>query len=219
MLILYVSLSKNIFTLKTHNDMKKKDLAFHFDFYKTFFFTKINSTEIIYEEDTNEHGTFDFVKKLKGNIPVGEKCLVEIFEIYDAESLYVNDYINFLKDYMDDLIGAQVRSLVWSNINLHGSTDLWVDEDGKNYFPSNKTHYSLFEPSLGCINPILIGSGNYLLCFYHYEEGTEYKKMRRLKERKKSFNHFDEIQDESSGRRNDNDDFFSRNYLGLPGLF
>jgi len=204
----------------------------NFSLYKTLYLTRRDNYELPNHRKHSFKKLYYHDAFVDGEIELGKRYRVEVFEIIEPWTLKIDDYLNFFESKKENIIGAQVSNVEWSELNDHlddlveygtnyelENQNLWVDCDKKCWVPQIDLFPIPFYFYLGCIVPDWDADQNCIFLFYPFEEGTEDLYDPNVVSKEKSSFHHDGIQDESFGRGRNNGDFFSGNYLGTPRMF
>jgi len=160
----------------------------NFSFFKTLYLTRRNVYELPDErkghlKETRRYHS-DFVS---GEIELGKRYRVEIFDISEPWKLEINDYLHFIEVHKENLIGAQISSVEFFNFDDYVSwiktafnhnlkeenENLWIDSSKYRWVPQIDLFGIPFYFWLGFINPDLDADQNCVFLFYSFEEGTE----------------------------------------------
>lgn len=158
----------------------------NFSLYKTLYLTRKNPYELPdhrknYFKKFYYHDNF-----INGEIELGKRYRVEIFNIFEPWTLVINDYLHFFESQKENLIGAQVSDVEWFTLDYYigklkdngmiykqEEQNLWVDFSKKCWVPQIDIFPLPFYFYLGCIQPDFDAVQNVVFLFYPFEEGIE----------------------------------------------
>lgn len=209
----------------------------NFSFYKTLYLTRQDPHELPdHRKDTFKEFEMYHDDFVNGEIELGKRYRVEVFNIPESWNVKTEDYLHFFESHKENLIGSQVSDVIWYELGNYlnkkakysgdyskkENENLWVDSLKKSWVPSIDLFGIPFYFWLGFINPDFDADNNCVFLFYPFEEGTEDLYEPLLVEGKKTppevKSSFYDCNDNPYSARNSRD-LFVENYLGLPEFF
>ena len=158
----------------------------NFSLYKTLYLTRKNPYELPDHRKDSFRKFYYHDDFVNGEIELGKRYRVEVFNIFESWTLKIDDYLDFFESHKENLIGAQVSDVDWYDLGdyigkradcgigyIPLEDNLWVDSSKKCWVPQIDLFLIPFYFFLGCINPDWDADQNCVFLFYPFEEGTE----------------------------------------------